>query len=218
MTAIRTVLSMAALLGPLSLATAAAAQIAGAAAPVAPLPATPPPSPFAPQPSAPPPGYAAFPLPVSSQLVALPRTLPYREHQPAPLGYRMDTRPNGGLMIAGSVILSSAWAISAFTGGLFLSGGSRNTEGYGPLLVPIIGPFITLGTGSDVDLSNENDRMAATLVILNGVTQVTGLAMLIAGIAADQKYWVRNDIPSAASLRTPEILIGPGGGALRFHF
>jgi hypothetical protein len=219
-TAIRTALLMAALLGPLSLTTAAAAQGAGATAPVAPLPSTTPPpqSPFAPQPYAPPPGYSALPMPMPMQLVALPRTLPYREHQPAPLGYRMETRSNGGLMISGGVILSSAWALSAFIGGIILSEAGHDSSGYSPLLVPIIGPFITLGTGADVDLSRDNDRPIVALILFNGITQATGLALLVGGIASDQKYWVRNDIPRSASLRPPEILVGPGGGALRFRF
>ena len=56
------------------------------------------------------------------------------------------------------------------------------------------------------------------LAILGVVLTLAGLALLVGGIASDQKYWVRNDIPRSASLRPPEILVVPGGGALRFRF
>jgi hypothetical protein len=220
-TAIRTVLLMAALLGPLSLAATAAAQSVHAPAPPSasppPLTSAPPPPPqppFAPPSYGAPPRYLAIPI----QIVALPRTLPYRENQPPPLGYSMDTRANRGMIIAGSTTLASAWGLSAIVGGIILSEGGRDSGGYGPLLVPVIGPFITLGTADDVSFDRNGEEALALLTLLNGVTQATGLALLIGGIAADQKYWLRNDIPRAASLRAPEVVIGPGGGALRFRF
>jgi hypothetical protein len=160
-------------------------------------------------------GHAPYAPPV---LLGLPRTLPYKDGAPAPHGYRLETQMNRKLARAGAIVLGSSWALAALTAGTVLSEGSSESESYAPLLVPVAGPFITLGTGEDIDFSDGDGRLSGALVLVDGLAQATGLALLVAGLVANQKVWVRDDIPREASLPAPEILVGPTGGTLRFRF
>ncbi|KYF75604.1 hypothetical protein BE17_09205, partial [Sorangium cellulosum] len=164
---------------------------------------------------APPPGYAPY---VPAVIYGMPRTLPFKEEGERPDGYRLETQMSRRLIVAGSIVLGSAWALSALTAGTILSEGDSGSVSYSPLLVPVGGPFITLATGEDVDFSDDDGQVTGTFVLLDGLTQVTGLALLVAGLVANQKVWVRDDIPRTASLHDPEIVVGPTGGALRVRF
>ncbi|WP_437478183.1 hypothetical protein WME75_29785 [Sorangium sp. So ce1014] len=241
MIAIRTVLSMASLLGVLALATPAAAE--GVAPPVQdaqPPAGYPPPPGYAP-PGYPPPGYAppgyappgyappgyappGYPPPpgyaptAPPVILGMPRTLPFKEREPPPEGYRLETQMSRRLVIAGTIVLGTAWALSALTAGSILAEGESGAGSYAPLLVPVGGPFITLATGEDIDFSSDDGRVAGSLVLLDGLTQVTGFALLVAGLVSNQQVWVRSDIPRKVSLHTPELLVGPTGGTLRVQF
>ncbi|WP_437708796.1 hypothetical protein WMF45_31590 [Sorangium sp. So ce448] len=247
MTAIRTVLSMAALLGALALATPATAESdappsAQSTAPsgYAPSPAGVPPG-YAPPGYAPPghgppghapPGYAlppGYPPPpdhvppgyvpyAPSVILGMPRTLTFTEGGIRPAGYRVETQMNRRLVVAGSIVLASAWALSALTAGSILSEGGSDAVSYSPMLVPVGGPFITLGTGEDVDVDRDDGRLAAALLLFDGATQVTGFALLVAGLVGNQRVWVRDDIPSKVSVQAPELTVGPTGATLRMSF
>jgi hypothetical protein len=86
------------------------------------------------------------------------------------------------------------------------------------MLVPVGGPFITLGTGEDVDVDRDDGRLAAALLLFDGATQVTGFALLVAGLVGNQRVWVRDDIPSKVSVQAPELTVGPTGATLRMSF
>ncbi|WP_437850891.1 hypothetical protein [Sorangium sp. So ce363] len=242
MTAIRTALSMAALFGPLALAAPATAESdappsAQSAAPsgYAPSPAGAPPG-YAPPGYAPPgyappgyalpPGYAAPPdhvppgyVPYApSVILGMPRTLTFTEGGIRPAGYRVETQMNRRLVVAGSIVLASAWALSALTAGSILSEGGSDAVSYSPMLVPVGGPFITLGTGEEVDVDRDDGRLAAALLLFDGATQVTGFVLLVAGLVGNQRVWVRDDIPRKVSVQAPELTVGPTGATLRMSF
>ncbi|MCC6552921.1 MAG: hypothetical protein IT372_07860, partial [Polyangiaceae bacterium] len=204
-----------------------AAPIPGAA-PAQPLPPQPAPPPGYGQPppgyGQPPPGYGQPPpgyVPQGWAPVAGPRTLPYRDGAEPPPGYRLEVRSNRRLMIVGGAILGGAWGVSALTAGTALSESDKN-EDFWPLLLPVAGPFIMLGTSDDVSLDNESERAGATFLLLGGITQLTGAALLIGGIASDMKIWVRGDIPQKAAKadadQGPRFFVGPSGGAMRVRF
>ncbi|KYG01523.1 hypothetical protein BE21_05970, partial [Sorangium cellulosum] len=174
-----------------------------------------PPPGYAPPGYAPPADYASY---ASSFILGMPRTLPFKEGEPAPQGYRLETQKSRRLLVAGSIVLGTAWALAALTAGSILSEGESEAGSYAPLFVPVGGPFITLATGEDVDFSDDGGRVAGSLVLLNGLTQVTGFALLVAGLASNPKVWVRHDIPRNTSLHAPELLVGPTGGTLRVRF
>ncbi|WP_437574227.1 hypothetical protein [Sorangium sp. So ce887] len=245
MIAIRTVLSMASLLGVLALATPAAAEgVAPSVQGALPPPGYPPPPGYAPPgypppgypppgyppPGYPPPGYSppgyappGYPPPPGHAyaplvILGMPRTLPFKEREPPPEGYRLETQMSRRLVVAGSIVLGTAWALAALTAGSILAEGESEAGSYAPLFVPVGGPFITLATGEDIDFSSDDGQVAGTLVLLGGLTQVTGFALLVAGLVSNQQVWVRSDIPRKVSLHTPELLVGPTGGTLRVQF
>jgi hypothetical protein len=155
--------------------------------------------------------------------VALPRTLPYREGAAPPDGFRLETRVNRPLLIVGGALLGSAYAVSALTAGTVLSEEGRSSDEAVPLLFPIVGPFIALGTIQDADFSDSDGRLGATILLMDGITQVTGAVVFLAGLFSERKIWVRADIPQArmegpAPVAQPEILVGPRSGAVRVRF
>lgn len=160
-------------------------------------------------------GHAPYAPPV---LLGLPRTLPYKDGASAPPGYRLDTQRNAKLARVGGVVLGSAWALTALAAGTILSERTSASADYAPLFVPVVGPFITAGTGRDVNFSDSGGLLPGSLLILDGLAQATGLALLVAGLVSNQKVWVRDDIPRKASLPAPEILVGPTGGTFRIRF
>lgn len=129
----------------------------------------------------------------------MPETLPYEEGDPVPYGYRPDTRIRRGLVIGGAVTLGSLYLMSASFGSL-ASDVDSGSDDYTPLYVPVLGPFITINTA--------NSRGSGTFFLLmDGVGQSAGLAMLIAGLAAPQSVLVRNDI---AEVRLSPVAVGDG--------
>jgi hypothetical protein len=197
----------------------AASVMAFAATASAQQPAPPPPPPgFEPPPPGvqygqpppaygqPPPGYgqppAGYPPPYYPPPPAYvqplgPKTIDdWEEGQPVPAGYRPVTRVRKGLIIAGAVTFGTTYILSALAGAVDHDTGNKELGG---LFVPCAGPFIAMGT-----LSSNNNLHAASsfILILDGIAQTGGLAMLVIGIAAPTTKLVRNDIGL------------PGGGKL----
>jgi hypothetical protein len=141
---------------------------------------TPPPG-FQPQPVyGPPPAYPVAPY--YAQQMA-PLTLDYDEGQPVPPGYHPVSRARKGLVVAGAVTLGSLWLLSSLTAAVAHDAGSKGLDG---LYAPCVGPFIVIGTAKP--------NSSATLgLVIDGLAQTGGLAMLIGGIAAQQTVLVRND-------------------------
>jgi len=157
-----------------------------------------------------PPGYMLVPIPDPSQQTrydvqypqakgALPpgMELPYEEGDPIPAGYRLRKQPRRGLIITGSILTGVPWALSvtAAVGADF-----DNKTGF--LLVPALGPWLTLlaGGGKDDDCatssdfcSGDNSGLRAVLV-LDGLVQTTGAVLLVAGIAIPRQRLVRQDV------------------------
>jgi hypothetical protein len=99
----------------------------------------------------------------------------------------VDTRIRKGLVIAGSVTFGSAWLLSAAVAAAFQDEHREEAEDFMPLFIPLAGPFITMGTADPVAL-------ATFTLVLDGLAQAGGLGMLIAGLASQQKVWVRNPV------------------------
>jgi hypothetical protein len=76
-----------------------------------------------------------------------------------------------------------------------------------PLVIPVAGPFITIGTAS-------SEGAGTLLLILDGLAQTSGVVMFIAGLATEDTELVRNDILGAV----PEINVGPGAASARWKF
>jgi hypothetical protein len=126
--------------------------------------------------------------------------------QRIPLGYRLEERSNKPLIASGLSLFALAYGLSLGVGLAVVTVGGSDSEEFAPLLVPLAGPFIALGTLPE----------ASATMTLNGITQTAGLIMTFIGIFATEQVLVRIDAPVASA--TPEILIGPGTAGARWQF
>lgn len=205
--------------------------MAGVAGAQMPAPSTPPPAPAsAPPPSAPPPaapvytyppppppGYVAYPAPGYGPppTYRAPAAVAY-EGGPIPPGYHLETRARRGLVIAGAVVTGVPWALS-----VTFAGGSDFPNHSGWLLVPGLGPWLTLLTrnqtrdcSSSSSSSNDGDVCDAgikTLLILDGLMQTAGSIMFIAGVASPKTLVVRDFVGSNLNLHFNPAPIGRHG-------
>jgi hypothetical protein len=114
---------------------------------------------------------------------------------PPPDGYALDSDFNGALLGNGIGLLAGAYVISALTAAI--ASETQHSDDWTPLFVPVVGPFITIGT-----LRPGAGGMG--LLIADGVFQVAG----VIGIAmsfVDVEYKV---------FRTANVdvtpIVGPG--------
>lgn len=176
----------------------------GAAPPAAAPPAASPP-PSGDARAYPPPPYGGYPPP----LPALPPTRAYKEGGEIPDGYHLVSKSDKTAIAIGMSLFGLAYGMSLVGGSIMsLSGGSRS-EQYIPLLIPVIGPFVTMGTV-------ERHPPMATMT-LDGITQVTGLIVTIVGAVNKDHVLVRNDLGDGASLK-PNVYVGPRSVALEWRF
>jgi hypothetical protein len=107
----------------------------------------------------------------------------------------------GGTALAGALL----WGLHAGTGSG--SGSAGDSTRWSPLLVPVVGPLISMGT---VPTMRSGD--GAELALLLAATQGGALALFIGGA-------MQASSPRRAAFRPgPTVAIGPGGGSLRWSF
>ena len=167
------------------------------------------PSPYPPGAYPYPPG--AYPYPSSPEV--LPPTLPYQEGRANPPGYHLERHVQRRLAIPGASLLGGAWLVSVATAAT-LVGSSSVT----PLFFPIAGPFITIHTA---DLSLGGEPWPVTALIIDGIAQTTGAALLLAGLVLKQPIWVKDKDPKATasdSPSPPEVAVGPGSVSFTWQF
>lgn len=146
-----------------------------------------------------PPGYPGAPMG--------PKVLDYEEGDAIPAGYRTGTRVRKGLVIGGSVMLGVGYLVTIMAAGIgqavndIGNGGSKD---FGPLLIPVAGPFVGLAT------THPSSGGAFGLVFL-GTVQTAGLAMLIGGIAAPKTVLLRNEVGHVKFTVLPQIGAGTAG-------
>ena len=134
-----------------------------------------------------------------------------------PAGYHVEERPRRGLVIAGTIVLAVPYGL-----GLAVAGGQNFPNSSGWLIVPGIGPWLTLLTrhksGNCSDNSTFNDCVdtsvddtTRTFLIIDGLMQTGGAVMLIAGIAAPKKVIARDFVGNLHL--TPSTIGRSGYGA-----
>lgn len=111
--------------------------------------------------------------PVQGQAYGV-QAYPQPVYQPAPT--RVSTRPIWGMFIAGIPIFVVPWIL---TGLIDLDFGS----GIG--FIPLAGPFILAAQTSDFD------SMLQTLLIIDGVVQIAGVALIVLGLVIQREVVVR---------------------------
>jgi hypothetical protein len=152
----------------------------------------------------PPPGYGHAPPPgYGNPAMAGPKEID-NDGQPVPPGYHPETKVRKGLVIGGAVTFGTLWLISVLSAAVVQSvddsigGSSQASDDVIPLYIPAVGPFVAIGT-------IEPEGVGTVLLVLDGVAQSGGLAMLIIGLAAQKDVFVRNDIAGIEMKLAPEI-------------
>ncbi|MDC0747636.1 hypothetical protein [Polyangium mundeleinium] len=189
----------------------------GAAAPQQPppgvMPQQPPPPMGAAPPGYPPPMGAAPPgYPPRSSYppppIFGPSRLPYKEGDPIPLGYGIETRPRYKMATAGIATFAPLYGMSVLFAGSFAGNEGVASGYYTPLFIPVIGPFVAIG-------SSDAESIGIFMLMLDGLGQATGAALFVAGMLSDETFVSRT--PTAFDPR-PEVMVGPRAATLRWHF
>ena len=152
----------------------------------------------------PPPGYGPNSYGYGPPGSTLPATLAYEEGDPIPPGYRVDSRIRKGLVIGGAVTFGVPWFFSAMIASIGDSL-SRSSDLW-PLYIPALGPFIAMGT-------LETEGPGTFWLAVDGLAQSGGIAMLIAGIVAQEKRLVRST-EHDVSVTVMPLRFGPHGAGL----
>ncbi|WP_434041027.1 MULTISPECIES: hypothetical protein [Sorangium] len=190
--------------GSLAVAIGIIVSLAGAGQARADDASPPAPPPMAQQPlpapqAPPPPGFHAAP----GVAPAGPKVLPWREGEPVPPGYHPETRVRKGLVISGAIVFGTVYLFTAIGGGDAVY---RGSPGYAALFVPVAGPFLTLATTRQDDL----ETMA---LVLDGLVQATGAALLLPGLLVPKTVLVRDDVGKAFVVPAP-MSFGPSSAGL----
>lgn len=156
-----------------------------------------------------PPGYALPPgygQPPEGYSQLGPKEMEYFEGDPVPDGYRKATRIRRGLVIAGATTFGAAWMLSVITASISVDvhggvSGNMTESDSATLYIPVAGPFVSLAT-------YDPSATGSLTLVLDGLAQSGGIAMLIAGLAAQQTYLRR----TSRAERTVQLrpLAGPG--------
>lgn len=114
----------------------------------------------------------------------------WRDGDPAPPGYRLAERPWTGMIVGGAIPLGITYMLS-ITGAT----AADFKDGTGWLLVPVIGPFINMAAlPHDRCDSYSCDTYSGTraVLVLDGLTQATSLALVIIGMTSTRHRLVRD--------------------------
>lgn len=125
----------------------------------------------------------------------------WQDGDPIPAGYQPAKRMRTGLIVAGAVTFGAVYLSTALGGAIASDTGSDHAAS---LLVPVAGPFIMLG--------NVRSATGAFALVLDGLAQTAGVAMLVAGIAMPKTVLVRRDLGKIEIAPTPMSFGNHGGG------
>jgi hypothetical protein len=178
-----------------------------------------------PQPGQPPPQYQQpqyyQPQPQYQQQPAGRPAKPkkWQDGDPVPAGYHVEDRPRSGLVIGGTIMVLVPYTIGAFAA---VAAKFDNETTY--LLVPVVGPWLTMGARSysgcgrdkkeDVSgsLGCVGDIFVVMGLIVDGVLQATGATLLLVGALNTKPQLVRDE--ARVNIRPMTIGSGYGLGAI----
>lgn len=136
---------------------------------------------------------APAPAPPPVPLHYLPKTRPYRDDAPPPDHYVLSDEPRRGLVIGGIVAVGVPYITGLFVAGVGMDFPNKSAF----LAVPIAGPWITLATRdgcTDNTISCTDDRLARSMLMLDGIFQGLGTALLVTGFTWTKTMWIREDL------------------------
>ncbi len=118
-----------------------------------------------------------------------------------------------GMVVTGAVLFGVF-----YLGSILIGAGDIDSERapYGALFVPVIGPFIVAGAGNfGSNVSIDPLSSSQTAYIFDGLIQTGGAALLLFGIFAKKKVFMREDV--TATLK-PDFFVGPRSVGMKMHF
>ncbi|HRI64595.1 MAG TPA: hypothetical protein PK156_10150 [Polyangium sp.] len=138
------------------------------------------------------------------------KEMPYRGG-PIPNGYRYEEKHNLGLLIAGPVLFSIVYGVTAYsakerTGAGSNSNGFTTRYPWDTLYVPVMGPFFFAAYAPEG---------SGFIYALEGLTQVTAIGLLLGGIFRTSDVLVRKEPDEAFR---PTLHIGLQCMQLEMHF
>ncbi len=139
--------------------------------------------------------------------------------EPPPAGYVRRKRIRKNLVTGGAITAGTLW-VASIVGAA--AGAATGTEGTAVLTIPVVGPVIGFWTikkkraPNDIDAGAYGGIAYVALLGLDAAGQATGVALLIAGLAAKKSEFVRSNLAEIEVLP----ILGPGrtGLTLRGHF
>lgn len=198
---------------------AAAAALATASTPAHAQP-MPPPAPPGYEPMAPPsaqPAPQGYYVPQSVAMSGPRRITDWEEGEPIPPGYHPVSRIRKGLVIGGAITFGTIYLTNVLTAAVAsdtcnsLGGCSGSGSNLSALYVPVIGPFIQMGS--------THSATGNFFLVMDGLLQAGGVAMFVAGLAAPRMVLVRNDLakaPPKLQITPIPLSFGKDGGGLGF--
>ncbi len=143
----------------------------------------------------------------------LPAEMPYDPEKPIPPGYELEERVRKGAVISGAIVLGVPYVL-----GLHIAAASGFENKSYWLVVPGLGPFLTLATRDDAcerrdpqddpDLECAGDVLISTVLVMDGLMQAAGGIVFAVGMTAKRQVLVRKQ----TSLRVIPMSIGRARG------
>jgi hypothetical protein len=129
--------------------------------------------------------------------------LPEADDEPVAPHREVVTTYHTGALASGIVLLGFNWVLGLVVARAEVTLADRDTPRpearNNPLMAPLVGPFIALGT------DDERPGGEIALLLVNGIAQLGGLALVTVGLSFSQRHVV-------------EVSLGPGGASLSGRF
>ncbi len=114
-------------------------------------------------------------------------------------------------VVTGSITLGLAWSLSSIAAAVTIDNSAGESTGAEALFIPVVGPFIAIGTMGAFDAGNGSEF--GVLLILDGLAQTGGLVSIIFGALG------RNDSGNLSKNQAiPEVKVGLGTTQLKWNF
>lgn len=117
-----------------------------------------------------------------------PKLLAYREGQPIPMGYHVETRPQRGLIIGGAVPMSLGYLL-----GIIVATGAAGNQGI-YAAIPVAGPFLAAARIHSIG-QGLGQGVGEIALYTMGAVQVVGSALITAGLVARKDVLARDGAP-----------------------
>lgn len=150
-------------------------------------------------------GPYGFPPPLGADGWIIKKEILYRGG-PIPNGYKLETRYNLGLLIAGPTLFGLSYLVA-----IYFTSNAEGVNGYNfstreVNYVPITGPF-AFAAYSDSDTT--------FLYVFDGLAQLTGVGLFLGGLLAPKDMLVPKGVNEAYR---PSLRVGPGQVQLQMKF